>query len=127
MGAGTLGVGTDQNWQGMPQSRPGCETPVRRHQTCGECGEIYSHIQSHNKKEERAFLSGNSGQIPEFDNDLVRRLAASIKVISADGFCNGVTREVCDLYGYGFYGCGVMGYFFDGKCEAEVQKDQIIR
>ena len=30
------------------------------------------------------FLSGNSGQIPEFDNDLVRRLVASIKVISAD-------------------------------------------
>lgn len=31
-----------------------------------------------------AFLSGNSGRIPEFDNDLVRRLVASIKVMSAD-------------------------------------------
>ena len=35
-------------------------------------------------KDMDAFLSGNSGQIPEFDNDLVRRLVASIKVISAD-------------------------------------------
>ncbi len=35
-------------------------------------------------KDMDVFLSGNSGQIPEFDNDLVRRLVASIKVISAD-------------------------------------------
>ena len=35
-------------------------------------------------KDMDAFLNGNSGQIPEFDNDLVRRLVASIKVISAD-------------------------------------------
>lgn len=35
-------------------------------------------------KDMDVFLNGNSGQIPEFDNDLVRRLVASIKVISAD-------------------------------------------
>lgn len=44
-----------------------------------------------------AFLSGNSGQILEFDNDLVRRLVASIKVISADRiqiqFQSGIVME----------------------------------
>lgn len=44
-----------------------------------------------------AFLSGNSGQIPEFDNDLVRRLVASIRVISADRiqiqFQSGIVME----------------------------------
>ena len=44
-----------------------------------------------------AFPSGNSGQIPEFDNDLVRRLVTSIKVISADRiqiqFQSGIVME----------------------------------
>lgn len=48
-------------------------------------------------KDMDAFLSGNSGQIPEFDNDLVRRLVASIKVISADRiqiqFQSGIVME----------------------------------
>ena len=80
-------------------------------------------------KDMDAFLNGNSGQIPEFDNDLVRRLVASIKVMSADGyfivgagrdkgmerlkdgFCNGVIGEICDVYGGGF--CGWRGYGVD--------------
>lgn len=48
-------------------------------------------------KDMDAFLSGNSGQILEFDNDLVRRLVASIKVISADRiqiqFQSGIVME----------------------------------
>ncbi len=48
-------------------------------------------------KDMDAFLSSNSGQIPEFDNDLVRRLVASIKVISADRiqiqFQSGIVME----------------------------------
>ncbi len=48
-------------------------------------------------KDMDVFLSGNSGQIPEFDNDLVRRLVASIKVISADRiqiqFQSGIVME----------------------------------
>ncbi len=48
-------------------------------------------------KDMDAFLNGNSGQIPEFDNDLVRRLVASIKVISADRiqiqFQSGIVME----------------------------------
>lgn len=48
-------------------------------------------------KDMDAFLSGNSGQIPEFDNDLVRRLVASIRVISADRiqiqFQSGIVME----------------------------------
>lgn len=44
-----------------------------------------------------AFLRGNSGQILEFNNDLVRRLVASIKVISADRmqiqFQSGIVME----------------------------------
>ena len=48
-------------------------------------------------KDMDAFLSGNNGQIPEFDNDLVRRLVASIKVISADRiqiqFQSGIVME----------------------------------
>ena len=48
-------------------------------------------------KDMDAFLSGSSGQIPEFDNDLVRRLVASIKVISADRiqiqFQSGIVME----------------------------------
>ena len=37
-------------------------------------------------KDMDAFLNGNSGQIPEFDNDLVRRLVSNIKVMSAAGY-----------------------------------------
>lgn len=48
-------------------------------------------------KDMDAFLSGNSGQISEFDNDLVRRLVTSIKVISADRiqiqFQSGIVME----------------------------------
>lgn len=48
-------------------------------------------------KDMDAFLSGNSSQIPEFDNDLVRRLVASIRVISADRiqiqFQSGIVME----------------------------------
>ena len=48
-------------------------------------------------KDMDAFLSGNSGQISEFDNDLVRRLVASIKVMSADRiqiqFQSGIVME----------------------------------
>lgn len=93
-------------------------------------------------KDMDAFLSGNSGQIPEFDNDLVRRLVASIKVISADRyFILGIGREMIEWRGRNmgfvmellvryviftvetFMVGGIIGYFFDGKSEAEVQKD----
>ncbi len=44
-----------------------------------------------------AFINGSTGQIPEFDNDLVRRLIANIKVISADKiqiqFQSGIVME----------------------------------
>ena len=59
-------------------------------------------------KDMDAFLSGNSDQILEFDNDLVRRPVVSIKVISADRG-------------------RIMGYFFDGKSDAEVKKPVYIR
>lgn len=35
-------------------------------------------------KDMDAFIKGSTCQIPEFDNDLVRRLIASIKVVSAE-------------------------------------------
>ncbi len=48
-------------------------------------------------KDMDAFLNGNSGQIPKFDNDLVRRLVASIRVITADRiqiqFQSGIVME----------------------------------
>ena len=48
-------------------------------------------------KDMDAFLSGDSGRIAEFDNDLVRRLVASIRVISTDWiqiqFQSGIVME----------------------------------
>ena len=48
-------------------------------------------------KDMDAFLNGNSGQIPKFDNDFVRRLVASIRVITADRiqiqFQSGIVME----------------------------------
>ena len=44
-----------------------------------------------------SFLQSHTCQIPEFDNDLVRRLIASIKVVSADKliiqFQSGIVME----------------------------------
>lgn len=47
-------------------------------------------------KDMDSFLEKQTCQIPEFDNDLVRRLIASIKVVSAEAdyrFQSGIVME----------------------------------
>lgn len=44
-------------------------------------------------KDMDSFLEKQTCQIPEFDNDLVRRLIASIKVVSAEKLIIGFSRE----------------------------------